>query len=254
MQYLLALSCWTYLAHGAILNVKQSKCSPPRSLENLKPVLIADLPLQIRLRIIDPVPSRSSTALNRSLLLEKYFPDEWGLMDVTLQKLTDRVMVLTASCPKFRSQSICSHFMLAQSPSGRVMWIKRVHQGEHHFYGFRYGWRQVHLRLESSNEVFTFQVCHYIQMRLAIEPSLDRPTPGSTSMRCALVDTDGRPREFNCGYAVRVFNELARRVSKARISYPDGIVRLFALKVLISFGFMMGYFYAVSALLEKIIK
>lgn len=237
---------------GAIINVKQNKCSPPESPHKLKPVSLGDLPLHSFLEINEPVLNRSSTALNRTLILDRFFPDEWTILYVVLEKITDRVAIMTVHCPSVSTLTVCSHFMLVQSPSTRNIWIKHVIPGEQYFYGLRHGWRRAFLQLESANAAYVFKVCHFWQMRLVIAPNITHSV--HTRLRCAPIDIDGQKRVQECGAVNRIFIQLARRVSTGRISYPDGTVRLFILKLLVTFGCVIGYFLGISALLKRFIK
>lgn len=249
LQFPTVLLLFSTCTRGAIINIKQSKCSPPQSPNGLKPVFISDLPLFQTFSAEQDRPYRSS-ALNRTLILDKFFPEEWTILTLYLRKITDRIAILTVSCPPVMTEYQCLHFMLVQTRTGRTTWIKHVVVHEQQFYGFHYGWQKAFLTQEPSNESFVLKVCHLQQIRMNVVTGVQI---NHTRMRCARVDIDGQRRSGGHCAPLQLFAQLARRVTNGRISYPDGAVRLFVLKLIITFGCAIGYFLTVSALLKIII-
>lgn len=236
---------------AAIISTKQHKCQPPRSTDVLKAVSIADLPFYTTLTVNQYEYRTGSRFPNRTFVLDKYFPEEWLILHLSLRRLTNRVALLCVSCPSVHRHNLATYFLLVQSTSGRTMWIKRVAQDEQHFYGFRYGWTQAFLKLDSTNEAFFFRACPFQQIRMVIE----QPSTNWTSLRCSGFDTDGQRRLEASGLTVTGnFAKLARRISAGRISYPYGTARLLVLKLLVSFGFFYGYFSFAWVLLERAIR
>ncbi|KAL1403378.1 hypothetical protein pipiens_001793 [Culex pipiens pipiens] len=229
--------------------VKSTKCIVSPEILNLTRIVIQQLRQSHQLHLL---PHSSLDAPKSTWILDTYYPVEHSILKPSILKLTDRVAIISTSCPSSDGPNYCTNYMLAQSPFTRSIWIKQVARREIQFTGFQTHWKRTFLFTDRTRQRLVLQVCNFRPLWLALT-NRSSPTSTSSLLRCSATDTDGNFRTRGCNVR-HEFGKLALKVHRGAVSYPDLVIRRFVVRLGIVTACACVFLISMNSLLKIVVK